>query len=1350
MDHDPKNRSTLTPANIRAIRQRLGLTQLQAGELLGGGPRSFTKYEAGSVKPAAGVVALLRVLDANPSMLATLRGESHRPVSSTSSPDTPPFGISSRHLRDLDSETFTELLRRLLGSEAVAHRLPLDSFHVPSTATAPDGGEDGHIAWTGSPDRTDFLPCRENQFQLKCGKVLPNSAGREVLTGKGQVKSMVRDVLGSGGCYTLLSNRPYTRQAINVREERISASLRAANLTVKEGQVRFREADWIATWVNRHPSIAIWVRELTQPGTVRPFRSWDHWAGSSEHQASPWVDDDRLASLRASVLQRTALEQGVIHIRGLPGVGKSRLVLEALRSADEGNIAIRDFVMYADEADSTLREIRETAETLAAAESRAIIVIDRCTPGTRRAVTGAVNRPGSRLSLITIEDDALPAPTDPETLVVPEAPPEVTAKIVEHLAPNLPPEDTRRLELLSRGFPRHTLAVVKAWKDSVLPPHATEDDIVESFVVGRDTSQANLLMASARLLAVFGALRTGPRSEQSQLQEVAHLQHDIVAEEFYAGIQRLVSRSVAKQRGGLVVFSPSPIALQLAERQWREWMPDRWDEILAGSSSPELMGFAARRLALLNTTGISQEVAAHLCRAGGPLDGLEGISDPSHSAVLAALVQVDARRVVDLLTQSLESVPDLSEIRDDARRNIVRTLEQAAFLPDTFEDAARLLLDLAAAENEPYANNATEVFMALFPLLLGKTATGKSSRLAFLDEVAVTTDLRRRSIVVKALIAGIKTDHFHRDVGAETHGLRPTLHSWHPTTTEEAAAYLTGCVERLADFSIADDPAGKAARERLGGSLRSLISSGRVEMALVKRLVGQVQRQVGAPWKEAIRSLNHFLRFNAKEASPSRVDQVKALVEALQPSDLKPRALHLISQYASDYPPSEESDIDAARKRLMDDIRSVAEELARQPIVLTSVLLGASSGPQVNASWFGECVAEAAESPVDWLEPVKDAFLGAPECLRNWELLAGFLYGLSKTHPSAVIEFKRMAARSEEFAPILPAVCAHRGVTPADIVLVTEAIRANLLPPHRLMQWTLAAKRDKLSASDLVPLLDALLDHDCEGFAVAVHLICTYTTDAPDEIDCFGSQVTRMAEGVTRWEHTEVDAMTEDRFAHLVEMVLKRGRLDTEARTLALTVAGAFVESLGTDNARLVEPLLRRLLSDFPEIAWPLIGQAIVSKDSRHGHLEFALGDSPIPGTPPKPPILSLTEETLFAWCQAHPDGAPAFVAATVPFLATDEEGAPTSTLHPVMTRLIDEFGHCPGVPAAVSRNIGSFSCVGSATAVLQLYLEPLTALQGHARREVRNWAKTELRGVEDSIEIVKARDAESMARSEF
>ncbi len=64
----------LTSADIRRIRESLGLTQIEAGELLGGGIRAFQKYESGSVTPAASTISLLRILDADPTALGALTG----------------------------------------------------------------------------------------------------------------------------------------------------------------------------------------------------------------------------------------------------------------------------------------------------------------------------------------------------------------------------------------------------------------------------------------------------------------------------------------------------------------------------------------------------------------------------------------------------------------------------------------------------------------------------------------------------------------------------------------------------------------------------------------------------------------------------------------------------------------------------------------------------------------------------------------------------------------------------------------------------------------------------------------------------------------------------------------------------------------------------------------------------------------------------------------------------------------------------------------------------------------------------------------------------------------------------
>ena len=62
----------LLPNEIRSIRKRLKLTQIQAGLLLGGGKRAFQKYESGDVIPSRAISNLLRLLSNNPSLLKTL------------------------------------------------------------------------------------------------------------------------------------------------------------------------------------------------------------------------------------------------------------------------------------------------------------------------------------------------------------------------------------------------------------------------------------------------------------------------------------------------------------------------------------------------------------------------------------------------------------------------------------------------------------------------------------------------------------------------------------------------------------------------------------------------------------------------------------------------------------------------------------------------------------------------------------------------------------------------------------------------------------------------------------------------------------------------------------------------------------------------------------------------------------------------------------------------------------------------------------------------------------------------------------------------------------------------------
>ena len=65
----------LLPAEIRSIRKRLKLTQVQAGNILGGGKKAFQKYESGEILPSRAISNLLRVLAKEPSLLEVLSSE---------------------------------------------------------------------------------------------------------------------------------------------------------------------------------------------------------------------------------------------------------------------------------------------------------------------------------------------------------------------------------------------------------------------------------------------------------------------------------------------------------------------------------------------------------------------------------------------------------------------------------------------------------------------------------------------------------------------------------------------------------------------------------------------------------------------------------------------------------------------------------------------------------------------------------------------------------------------------------------------------------------------------------------------------------------------------------------------------------------------------------------------------------------------------------------------------------------------------------------------------------------------------------------------------------------------------
>jgi HTH-type transcriptional regulator/antitoxin MqsA len=63
----------LSPQDIKRIRVKIGLTQREAGTLLGGGPNAFQKYEQDAVTVSKPMSNLLRILERHPEEIERLR-----------------------------------------------------------------------------------------------------------------------------------------------------------------------------------------------------------------------------------------------------------------------------------------------------------------------------------------------------------------------------------------------------------------------------------------------------------------------------------------------------------------------------------------------------------------------------------------------------------------------------------------------------------------------------------------------------------------------------------------------------------------------------------------------------------------------------------------------------------------------------------------------------------------------------------------------------------------------------------------------------------------------------------------------------------------------------------------------------------------------------------------------------------------------------------------------------------------------------------------------------------------------------------------------------------------------------
>lgn len=565
--------------------------------------------------------------------------------------------------------------------------------------------------------------------------------------------------------------------------------------------------------MERYPSLCLDFGGL---GDVR-FQSVQSWAANGD--MTPLVEVGSPQRDFITRIQTALLGSDVQHARviGEPGIGKTRLVLEAIKS--ERTLA--DRAVYVPNAElfqssrlffELLKQDREYA---------AVLVVDECDEAERASIFRAM-RGRNRLKLVTI-DHGPETSSDSEMQVI-----------------NFPPLEDAQIEAILRryiGKAAHAQNWVSWCEGSARVAHAVGDnlkrnprDILRSpalvpiwdrFVLGyqkRTGAAADSLMTVVRHMALFRKFGAA-RPMQDEANFIASLAQrvdpTVTLGRFEVELARLRDRRIL-QGSHTLRLVPKALHIHL----WKQW----WELHGASANLGDLMAEMPQSLRrwfldmLIYSNGVPSAQAAIkevLSADDGPFTNLAFVTSKSGAQFLNVMAEANPAATLAVLQRTVgllssEQVGRLSEVC----QSLVRALEKIAVWQGHFAAAAKLLAHLTVGDRSTYSNNARGTLVSMFVLRGGPTQATAMERLDFAAKLLAAPQAADRFLALDLMKAFISDRHTWRIVGVEYQGLAPEIEFWQPKVWKDLYIPRRAALERLRGTSRPEDHTWQTALSR--------------------------------------------------------------------------------------------------------------------------------------------------------------------------------------------------------------------------------------------------------------------------------------------------------------------------------------------------------------------------------------------------------------------------------------------------------------------------------------------------------------------------------------------------------
>jgi hypothetical protein len=1223
------------------------------------------------------------------------------------------FDLEHTHIAKLTDEDLRKLVGKLCEVEARAVGQPVSTVTYGGDQRAADGGVDVSV---GLPER--WVPRAKTEFQVKQEKKsFTASKITDEMKPEGVLRSFFAELAAESGAYVIVSGGDNPSKS--ALKERVAA-MRAAVADLPDNDklhLDFYGGDRLAQWVNRHPGVALWVRQqIRQPlSGWKPFGDWSAYPLPTEAEYLP--DDGRIIDGTDPQKGPMPIIDGIERMRavlaqpgkaarlvGLSGMGKTRLA-QALFDDRIGTGALdpRDAV-YTDIGDEPSPAPRDMLIRSAHDGKTAVLIVDNCPPELHAQLVKELRGiSAAQLSLLTIEYDVGDEDQKKETQAFSLEPASDTVieKIIVRHHPHISRPNAGRIVEVAGGNARLALALAEGVNKRDNVARLSDRELFERLFRQRNAVDDGLLRAAEAAALVYsfdGETLNGETAELPLLTELVNQ----TSGDFYRHIAELQRRKLVQQRGRWRAVMPQALALHLARRALENIPVAMLRQVMEERALARLLKSFSRRLGYQHDSPQAQQIAAAWLAPGGLLSDVAAMETWDEAwAMFENIAPVCPNLTLAAIQRAADTAGDEAVfIAGHKGDKICALLVKLAYDPLLFDQAVWLLARARIVQpKDDKQHSGQEYLSRLFQIVGSGTHAPQAQRMAMIDRLLNTTEAKFHPLGIAALGGMLRAPDNWLSEEDTSFGARKRDFGRRPADEEEACEWFQTALNRVVGLANGAGPHRSAVRRMLATSLQGLWG-----FHSFRQNVAEAVRAVAANeyWPEGWAAVAHMERYWKKAAAEEDQDVLQALERDLRPVGLKEKiAQRLRLQSWKIHRRSSE-----AFEATMSEARDLGEVLAAEPELLRDLAPALMTSDSDNTWRIGQGLADgAADLPALW-DQLTAAMAGVEREKRQFGVLSGFLNAGQARDPAWTASALDAAVDDDVLGEVFPYLQIGVGVDDTSVERLHRALVGARPSIWQFSPLAYPGSLNDVSTPNLLGLLRAVAEKP-GGQDVCVFILALQfhgLASAPDP----GREATLVAYGrelLSEYRLPEnVDHYRTHNFEEIIEKCLISPEAENAARSLTANLRGNrrdYQSQLETQR------LVCALMKVQPAAVLDVLeegGEKLLRSDSAH---EPA-------------PLKQVDRERLFAWADVNPEQRYPWLAGIVRLYPKNGAANDVSLALALLDRAPDQA--CLMNIYDERWDVHSWS--GSKAAILEARRALLEPLLNHADPAVRVWAE--------------------------